>query len=189
MTQSDSAPKILTFGEAMAMFVADAPGPLAHIEHFHRRLAGADNNVAIGLSRLGFQVSWLSRVGNDSFGQFIRKALEAERIDSQHIHTDSQRPTGLLFKERAQNGADPRVEYFRQGSAASHLSIEDAKNVDFQALTHLHATGITPALSESACQLTRHLMKQGRVLMVRVFPLTPICVRHFGPTKTPCALP
>ncbi|MGO2006660.1 sugar kinase [Vreelandella alkaliphila] len=162
MTQSDSAPKILTFGEAMAMFVADAPGPLADIEHFHRRLAGADNNVAIGLSRLGFQVCWLSRVGNDSFGQFIRKALEAEHIDSQHIHTDSQRPTGLLFKERAQDGADPRVEYFRQGSAGSHLSIEDAKNVDFQALTHLHATGITPALSESACQLTRHLMKQAR---------------------------
>ncbi|GEK50689.1 sugar kinase [Vreelandella venusta] len=162
MIQPDSAPKILTFGEAMAMFVADAPGPLANIKHFHRRLAGADNNVAIGLSRLDFQVSWLSRVGNDSFGQFIRKALEAERIDSQHIHTDSQRPTGLLFKERAQNGADPRVEYFRQGSAASHLSIEDAKNVDFQALTHLHATGITPALSESACQLTRHLMKQAR---------------------------
>ncbi|BBI49993.1 hypothetical protein HORIV_24140 [Vreelandella olivaria] len=47
-------PKVLTFGEAMAMFVADTLGDLSGIEHFHRRLAGADNNVAIGLSRLVF---------------------------------------------------------------------------------------------------------------------------------------
>ena len=96
----------LTFGEAMAMFVADTTGTLADIEHFQRRLAGADNNVAIGLARLGFHVSWLSRVGNDGFGQFIRQALEAEGIDGRHIHTDSQHPTGLLFKERASGGAD-----------------------------------------------------------------------------------
>ncbi|WP_249976469.1 sugar kinase [Vreelandella olivaria] len=160
MTPPVSSPSILTFGEAMAMFVADDPGELATVEHFHRRLAGADNNVAIGLARLGFHVAWMSRVGSDSFGQFIRQALEAEGIDSRHIHTDAQHPTGLLFKERAEGGADPKVTYFRRGSAASHLCIEDATGIDFPALTHLHATGITPALSESAAQLTRHLMEQ-----------------------------
>ncbi|WGI27338.1 sugar kinase [Halomonas alkaliantarctica] len=153
---------ILTFGEAMAMFVADTPGELSGIERFHRRLAGADNNVAIGLSRLGFHVGWLSRVGTDSFGEFIQAALTAEGIDERYIHTDAQHPTGLLFKERAQGGADPRVEYFRRGSAASYLAIDDARSVDFQALNHLHATGITPALSESACQLSHHLMEQAR---------------------------
>ncbi len=147
----------------MAMFVADNPGDLSAIENFHRRLAGADNNVAIGLSRLGFHVGWLSRVGTDSFGEFIQAALTAEGIDDRYIHTDAQHPTGLMFKERAQDGADPRVEYFRRGSAASHLTIDDAQSVDFQALNHLHATGITPALSESACQLSHHLMEQARV--------------------------
>lgn len=155
-------PKVLTFGEAMAMFVADTPGDLSAIEHFHRRLAGADNNVAIGLSRLGFHVGWLSRVGADSFGRFIKSALTAEGIDDRYIHTDAQHPTGLLFKERAEHGADPRVEYVRRGSAASHLSIDDASGVDFQVLNHLHATGITPALSDSACQLSHHLMEQAR---------------------------
>ena len=163
MTHSVSSPSVLTFGEAMAMFVANTTGTLADIEHFQRRLAGADNNVAIGLARLGFHVSWLSRVGNDGFGQFIRQALEAEGIDGRHIHTDSQHPTGLLFKERASGGADPKVTYFRRGSAASHLSPNDADGVDFDALRHVHATGITPALSDSACQLTRHIMEQARL--------------------------
>ncbi|OAZ99091.1 sugar kinase [Halomonas sp. G11] len=159
---TSTPPEVLTFGEAMAMFVADSPGDLSGIEGFHRRLAGADNNVAIGLSRLGFHVGWLSRVGSDSFGKFIQAALTAEGIDGRYIHADAQHPTGLLFKERAQDGADPRVEYFRRGSAASHLTVDDAQHVDFQALNHLHATGITPALSESACQLSHHLMEQAR---------------------------
>ncbi|BBI60955.1 2-ketogluconate kinase [Vreelandella sulfidaeris] len=137
-------------------------GDLSAIESFHRRLAGADNNVAIGLSRLGFHVGWLSRVGNDSLGRFIHQALKAEGIDDRYISTDKQHPTGLMFKERAQGGADPRVEYFRRGSAASFLSLDDASAIDFSSLTHLHATGITPALSESACQLSHHLMEQAR---------------------------
>lgn len=162
MTHPKPSPSVLTFGEAMAMFVAETPGELATVEHFQRRLAGADNNVAIGLARLGFDVAWMSRVGSDSFGQFIRQALEAEGVDSRHIHTDPSHPTGLLFKERAEHGADPKVTYFRRGSAASHLCIEDAESVDMAALTHLHATGITPALSESAAQLSRHMMQQAR---------------------------
>lgn len=168
MANNTTPPTILTFGEAMGMLVADTPGPLATIEHFHRRLAGADNNVAIGLSRLGFQVGWLSRVGNDSVGEFIRQTLKAEGIDDRYIYTDSQHPTGMMFKERAEGGADPKVEYFRRGSAASHLSLDDAADIDFKSLSHLHATGITPALSESALQLTRHLMQQARANGVSV---------------------
>lgn len=168
MTNKANTPAVLTFGEAMGMLVADTPGPLATVEHFHRRLAGADNNVAIGLSRLGFQVSWLSRVGKDSIGDFIRQTLTSEGIDDRYITNDPQHPTGLMFKERAEHGADPRVEYFRRGSAASYLSKDDTQTVDFSTLSHLHATGITPALSASALELTRHLMAQARQAGVSV---------------------
>ncbi|WP_224104691.1 sugar kinase [Vreelandella aquamarina] len=162
MTHKTSSPTILTFGEAMAMLVANTPGELSGVESFHRRLAGADNNVAIGLSRLGFHVGWLSRVGNDSLGRFIQQTLKAEGIDDRYIIEDAEHPTGLMFKERSENGADPRVEYFRRGSAASHLCPDDARAVDFETLDHLHATGITPALSQSALALTRHLMQSAR---------------------------
>ena len=62
---------ILSFGETMAMFVAEQTGDLAQVAQFHKRIAGADSNVAIGLSRLGFNVAWLSRVGSDSLGRFV----------------------------------------------------------------------------------------------------------------------
>ena len=42
----------IAIGETMALLVADQPGPLADAQHFTRRLAGADSNVAIGLARL-----------------------------------------------------------------------------------------------------------------------------------------
>ncbi|SFU97874.1 PfkB family carbohydrate kinase, partial [Halomonas korlensis] len=128
-----SAPTLLTFGEAMTLFVADAPGAMPDIEHFQRGIAGADTNVAIGLARLGFHVGWLSRVGVDSFGDYLRRTLEAEGVDCRHLIHDAEHSTGLVFKERAFGGADPRVEYFRRGSAASHLSPDDAASVDFSA--------------------------------------------------------
>ena len=47
---------ILSFGETMAMFVAEHGGDLAQVQHFHKRIAGADSNVAIGLARLGLSL-------------------------------------------------------------------------------------------------------------------------------------
>lgn len=162
MIPPSAPPEILAFGEAMTMFVAEEPGELAGVEHFQRRIAGADTNVAIGLARLGFHVGWLSRVGNDSFGTFIRRALEAEGLDCRHLRTDPEHPTGLVFKELAQDGADPRVEYVRRGSAASHLAPTDADGVDFSALRHLHATGIPPALSSSSRELAETMLVRAR---------------------------
>ena len=44
---------VITFGEAMSMFMAEQPGPLHEIKHYTKELAGAETNVAIGLARLG----------------------------------------------------------------------------------------------------------------------------------------
>lgn len=162
MTTSTSSPEILAFGEAMTLFIADSPGEMADVEHFERRIAGADTNVAIGLARLGFRVGWLSRVGNDSFGTYIRRTLEAEGLDCRHLVADPEHPTGLMFKERATGGADPRIEYFRRGSAASHLSPADADRVNFAAARHLHATGIPPAVSATCRELSWHMLEQAR---------------------------
>jgi 2-dehydro-3-deoxygluconokinase len=63
-----------------------------------------------------------------------------------------------MLKSRSENGADPRVEYFRRGSAASHLSHTDFDRDYFLAARHLHVTGITPALSSSAADFTLHAL-------------------------------
>lgn len=81
--------------------------------------------MAVGLARLGLRVSWLSRVGADSFGDFVRRTIEREGVDCASVSVDTQRPTGFMLKSRASGGQDPTIEYFRKGSAASALSLAE----------------------------------------------------------------
>ena len=48
--------KTLLFGEPMTLLLADTPGALECVEHFTRRMSGAEVNVAIGLTRLGLSL-------------------------------------------------------------------------------------------------------------------------------------
>ncbi|MGN8085444.1 sugar kinase [Ralstonia sp. 22086] len=153
---------VITYGEAMAMFVATAPGPLAQATQFTKRIAGADLNVAIGLSRLGFRVGYVSRVGQDSFGEYVLETLARERIDASCVVVDPQYPTGFQLKSRTDDGSDPRVEYFRKGSAASRLSCADYVADYVLGARHLHLTGVAPAISASSCELAFHLAQEMR---------------------------
>nr|WP_206370801.1 sugar kinase [Solimonas marina] len=148
-----SAFDVVTYGEAMVVFAADQTGPLSQVEHFTKRAAGAELNVAIGLSRLGFHVGWRSRLGDDSFGRFLRDTLQTERLDASGVVTDPSRPTGLYLKSRCDDGSDPQVEYYRRYSAASQLSPADYDPAWFRSARHVHISGIGPALSDSAYEL------------------------------------
>lgn len=147
---------VITIGEAMAMFVATEPGELAEADAFIKRVAGAELNVATGLARLGLNVSWVSRVGSDSFGRFVLSSLKKENINSESVTVDDRYPTGFQLKSCAENGTDPIVEYFRKGSAASHLSQDDFDAAIFTRARHLHLSGVAAALSPSAYDLLDH---------------------------------
>jgi len=168
MPMKTRALDVLTVGEAMALFVADTPGPLASVEKFTRTSAGAELNVAVGLSRLGFKVAYVSRVGQDSFGQFLRNTLQAEGIDPQHVQVDAQHPTGFMLKSCELTGDDPKIEYFRRGSAASHMGLQDNPAHVFAQLRRLHVTGISLALSDSVRELVLHMVAQARAAGVAV---------------------
>ncbi|TCL48620.1 2-dehydro-3-deoxygluconokinase [Raoultella planticola] len=149
----ENALDVITIGEAMAMFVATETGDLAEVEHFMKRVAGAELNVATGLARLGLKVGWVSRVGKDSFGRFVLHSLAKEGIDAHGVSEDSRYATGFQMKSKVENGTDPIVEYFRKGSAASHLSPEDFRAEYFTSARHLHLSGVAAALSESSYAL------------------------------------
>ncbi|WP_116140617.1 sugar kinase [Trinickia diaoshuihuensis] len=153
---------VLTYGEAMALFVADDAGPLASVGHFTKRIAGADLNVAIGLSRLGFRVGYISRVGADSFGRYVLDTLAGEGIDASHVSIDPRYPTGFQLKSKEIDGRDPSVEYFRKGSAASHLSVDDFDAEYAGTARHLHLTGVGPAISASSRDLAFRLAQSMR---------------------------
>ena len=140
---------VVTFGETMVLFVPQSNGPLRFVSQFSKTIGGAESNVAIALARLGHKVSWLSRLGNDEFGLFIRNYIRGEGVDTSKVIIDSERPTAVFFKERRAFG-DPKVYYYRKNSAASSLSPSDIKEEFIRKAKYLHITGITAALSESA---------------------------------------
>lgn len=140
---------VATLGEAMLMLVADSPGPIEQATLFHKRSAGAETNVAIGLARLGLRVGWASRLGMDSMGRSLLATMQAEGIDCSHVVCDASQRTGFLFKGRVTDGSDPPVEYHRKGSAASQMRPEDI-DVDWLCgARHLHATGVFAAISDT----------------------------------------
>lgn len=157
---------VLTVGEPMALFMALQPGDLHDVHDFRRVPAGAELNVVTGLARLGLRTGYITRLGNDSFGRFLRAVFEREGIDTRYVAADAGHPTGFMLKTRTDDGSDPQIEYFRKGSAASHLSVADAPSAGGRATAfaarHLHLTGITPALSPTARELVFHLAQQAR---------------------------
>ncbi|MEW4372899.1 PfkB family carbohydrate kinase [Paenibacillus kandeliae] len=158
---------VVTFGEAMTMFVANQPGELHEAELFHKRLAGAEANAAIGFARLGLASGWASRVGNDAFGNFVKQKLSSEHVNVEHVYTDHIRPTGFQLKARVTSG-DPEVQYFRKGSAASALQVNELKETYFTSARHLHMTGIPLALSgdnrEFAWKVLQAMKQAGRTI-------------------------
>ncbi|MDQ0268547.1 sugar kinase [Cytobacillus purgationiresistens] len=144
---------VVTFGEPMVMFYANHPGPLHTATSFSRALAGAESNVACGISRLDLRVGYVTKLGNDSFGKFIIQALEHEQVHTKGISLSDTHSTGMLVKSKVLEG-DPEVEYFRKNSAASTLSMNDFSETYFSEARHLHATGIPSALSRDCHHFT-----------------------------------
>jgi len=141
---------VVTFGEMMQMFIADGPGPLEAVRTFHKRTAGAETNVAIGLARLGLRVGWASRLGDDSMGRYLLGEMRREGVDCSKVAFEPGQRTGFQFKGRTTDGSDPPVEYHRKGSAASRMGPADVDEDWLRSSRHLHATGVFPAISESA---------------------------------------
>jgi 2-dehydro-3-deoxygluconokinase len=153
---------VVTVGEPMVLFSARQPGGLAAVQDFRRSTAGAELNVAVGLSRLGLKVGYISKLGRDSFGEHLLSFMDHEGIDRSQVAVDDLHPTGFMLKSLETDGSDPRIEYFRRGSAASHLGAGDNPSAYCAASRHLHLTGIGPALGASFRELVFAMAEQAR---------------------------
>jgi 2-dehydro-3-deoxygluconokinase len=143
---------VITLGESMVLFKPDSVGPLRYVNSYSKAVGGAETNVAIALTRLGHQVGWVSKLGNDEFGLYVRNVIRGEGVDTSRVVFDDQAPTAVFFKERKTN-QDPNIYYYRKNSAASLLRPDDLDENYFKSAKYLHLTGITPALSEG-CKAT-----------------------------------
>lgn len=176
----------VTVGEALALFSAETPGALSTVKRFARGPAGAELNVAVGLARMGLKTGYISAVGADSLGQALHCFMAGEGLDLAQLAVDPAHPTGLMFKTRQDDGQDPKTEYFRRGSAASHLAPSAARLQYAAGARHVHLSGVAPAVSPELRALVFALAAQARErgqrlsfdpnLRPALWPSTPVMV-------------
>lgn len=140
---------LVTIGETMAAMAPKEVGSLKYLNKFSKYLAGAESNVAIGVRRLGFDSAWISKLGKDPLGDYVEFFIRGEGVDVSQVKRDEEHRTGLLIKEMHAT-KEPKIFYYRDNSAASHLTKNDIDEDYIKKASHLHLTGITPALSQSA---------------------------------------
>ena len=153
--------KVLLIGEPMALLIADSVGPLEEVENFKRKLAGAEVNVCIGLTRLGHEATYVTRLGRDSFGYYAKRTLEDEGISTDFITFDDEFKTGMMLKGKVLDG-DPDIEYYRKGSAASKMTTEQMDAIDLTGFDLVHVTGILPAVSLECRGAIKRLMERAK---------------------------
>lgn len=160
--------RILTVGEPMGLFIAQEEARLEKVKHFSTSVAGAEFNVAVGLTRLGHKAGYLTKVGEDPFGRQIINCMNENGIDTALTRIDPAHRTGFMLKSKTSQG-DPDIYYFRAGSAASTISPEDVKDVDLRQWDAIHLSGILPATSETALATTYYLMAEARKAGIPIF--------------------
>jgi len=77
-------------------------------------------NVALHLTRLGFDVAYLTALGSDPFAGSMRSAWGREGLDVSLVLTDPDRTTGLYCIETDEKG-ERHFSYWRGESAARRL--------------------------------------------------------------------
>jgi len=150
---------VVCAGEMMAAF--RSRGPLRLGGPAHLSVAGAEANVAIGLTRLGVPSAWIGVVGDDELGALVRRTLTAEGVACT-ARVDPSRPTGVVVFEPAA-GLRTRAAYYRRDSAGSTLGPGDVElGLNGAAVDAVLTSGITAALSDASAAAARRLLEEGR---------------------------
>ncbi|MGH2681642.1 MAG: 5-dehydro-2-deoxygluconokinase [Actinomycetota bacterium] len=73
--------------------------PLAEVRTFAKSLGGSPTNVAVGAARYGHRSAVITKVGDDGFGLYARRALREFSVDDRYVGTDPSLRTPLVFCE------------------------------------------------------------------------------------------
>lgn len=129
--------------------------------------AGAELNVAVGLTGLGVPAALLGRLGDDDHGALIRAELRQRGVDITAVETDPRRPTGHYSKVTGTDETGARTttsRYARAGSAASAMGPDFLDHAEVSAVLGtsaiVHCSGITAALSDTCRALMYRLLTE-----------------------------
>ena len=156
---------VLALGEAMLEFNQTQQEPPMYLQGF----GGDTSNAAIAAARAGARVGYLSRLGQDHWGHLLMQLWAQEGVDTRGVLRDAQAPSGVYYVSHDARGH--HFSYARAGSAASRMQPGDVRAhwAGLIGQSHwLHLSGISLAISPSACDAAFAAMHAARQLGTRI---------------------
>lgn len=151
--------KFLTFGEIMLRLKAP------YNERFFQRpileatFGGGEANVAVSLANYDLDAAFITVLPNNVIGDECIKELRRFGVDVSKIKRGNGR-MGIYYLESGANQLPSKVVYDRENSSiALAKSGEIDWNNIFSGIDWFHITGITPAISENAMELSLESVK------------------------------
>lgn len=138
--------EILSLGEPMVEFNQLREGGR---EVYLPGYGGDTSNMAVAAARQGASIGYFTRLGQDTFGDMFMALWQAEGIDTSYVIRDPAAPTGIYFVTHSEAGHT--FTYYRQGSAASLIKPAEVPTEAVSQAKALHLSGISQAISTSAC--------------------------------------
>jgi 2-dehydro-3-deoxygluconokinase len=118
-------------------------------DQYLQGFGGDTSNCVIAAARLGAATAYITRLGDDAFGRKFLALWQQERVDSSGVSIDPDANTGIYFVTHGANGHE--FSYLRTGSAASRMRPSDLPFPVIRSSKVLHVSGISQAISASAC--------------------------------------
>lgn len=127
---------------------------------------GDTSNFAVAAARQGARVAYLTHLGADAFGDLFVKLWEEEGIDTSLVVRNPNAHTGLYFITYSEAGH--QFTYHRKGSAASRMGPDDVPADSIARAKLLHVSGISQAISDTACDAVFRAIDVARANGVKV---------------------
>lgn len=158
-------PDLLCMGEPMLELNAQPPGPDGRVLYLEGH-GGDTSNAAICAARQGASVGYVTAIGTDQPGESFLRLWAQEGVDTATVIRTPEAPTGLYLVTHDERGH--AFTFYRSGSAASRYAPRDVPEDAIRAARILHVSGISQAISASACDAVFHAIAVAKAAGVRV---------------------
>ncbi|NKE47613.1 sugar kinase [Roseomonas frigidaquae] len=158
-------PDILCLGEPMLEYNQQPGSPDGRSLYLEGH-GGDVSNAAIAAARSGADVGMIAHLGEDRPGESFAQLWALEGVDAGCVRTDSDAPTGIYFVSHGPQGHD--FTFYRRGSAASRMRVQDVPEEAIRGARILHLSGISLGISDTACDAAFHAIQVARKAGVTV---------------------
>jgi 2-dehydro-3-deoxygluconokinase len=144
---------VVTLGEIMLRLKAPGRERLFQSPLLEATFGGAESNVAVALAQLGLDSAFVTVLPAGPVGDAAIGELRRFGVDTSLIRRGGAR-VGIYFLETGAAQRPSRVVYDRAASALATAAADFAWDDVFAGADWFHITGITPALSATAADLS-----------------------------------